>query len=175
MTTTTSTQHVYRGRGDHSVRVPVCEDAEPIEIQIPTIADSVPATWIMSRDVVCARDDLDVDALVELMVRKRIGCVPIVDHDGCAIGMVTKQDLIEQLLAVRNCDSGAALVARQLMMPLAFTLDEHATIAHVVAMMNVEAVHHIPIVADSGCVIGVVSTFDVVRWLAANDGLLRRS
>lgn len=170
---TSSTQHVYRGRGDHSVRVPVCDDAVPVETQIPTIADSVPATWIMSRNVVCARDDLDVDTLVELMVRERIGCMPIVDHDGCAIGMVTKQDLVDLLLA-RNRDAPLPLATRQLMMPLAFTLDEHATIAHVAAMMSVEGIHHVVIVADSGCVIGVVSAFDVVRWLASNDGLFHR-
>ena len=174
MTTTTSIQHVYRGRGDHNVRVPVCDNRDAIEMNIPTIADSVPATWIMSRDVICAREDLDVDALVELMVRKRIGCVPVVDHDGCPIGMVTKQDLIEMRLA-RDSDTPPALATRQVMMPLAFTLDEHATIAHVAAMMSVEGVHHVPIVAESGCLISVVSAFDVVRWLAANDGLLRRS
>ena len=61
------------------------------------------------------------------------------------------------------------------MMPLAFTLDEHATIDHVAAMMSIEGVHHVPIVAESGCLIGVVSSLDIVRWLATNDGLVDSS
>jgi len=170
--TNASTQYVFRGRGEHSVRVPICDAATPSEMRIPTIADAVPARWIMSRDVVCARDNLDVDALIDLMVHKRVGCVPIVDHDGCPIGMVTKQDLLELVIAAREPDAATPLVTRQLMMPLAFTLDEHATIAHAAAMMSVEGVHHVPIVAESGCLLGVVSTLDIVRWLATNDGLL---
>ncbi|MEO8845496.1 MAG: CBS domain-containing protein [Kofleriaceae bacterium] len=126
----------------------------------------------MSRDVVCARDDLDVDAVVELMVRRRIGCVPVVDRDGRPIGMVTKQDLVEQLLASRDPEATTALAVYQLMMPLAFTLDEHATIAHAAALMIVENIHHVAIVGESGCLIGVVSTYDIVRWLATNDGLV---
>ncbi len=173
-TTNPSTQHVYRGRGEHTVRVPFSDDVDPLETRVPTIADTVPASWIMSRDVVCARDDLDVDALVDLVVRRRIGCVPVVDRDGCPIGMVTKQDLVEQLLASKNPEVPPPLSVRQLMMPLAFTLDERATVAHVATMMSVEGVHHVPIVAESGCLIGMVSALDIVRWLAANDGMLDR-
>ncbi len=171
-TTSSSTQHVYRGHGEHSVRVPFSEAVAPVETRVPTIADSVPASWIMSREVVCAREDLDVDALAELVVRRRIGCVPVVDRDGCPIGMVTKQDLVEQWVARKNPEAAATLTVRQLMMPLAFTLDERATIAHVATMMSVEGVHHVPIVSDSGCLIGMVSSLDIVRWLAANDGML---
>jgi CBS domain-containing protein len=171
-TSRTSQQHIYRGHGDYAVRDPVCEPNEPTRTRIPTIADTVPASWIMSREVVCARDDLDIDALVELMVNRRIGCLPIVDRDGVPIGMVTKHDLVEELLGKRCSSDPVPMSARQLMMPLAFTLDEHATIAHAAAMMTIEGIHHVPIVAESGSLIGVVSTFDVVRWLAANDGLI---
>jgi len=56
-------------------------------------------------------------------------------------------------------------------MPMAFTLADHASVAHAAAMMNVEGVHHVPIVADDGRLVGVVSSFDIVRWLVTNDGL----
>jgi CBS domain-containing protein len=86
--------------------------------------------------------------------------------------MVTKFDLIEQLLAAREAEGARlALTAADVMMPLAITLDEHATVAHAAAMMSVEDVHHVPIVAEGGALIGVVSTMDIVRWLAANDGM----
>jgi len=35
--------------------------------------------------------------------------------------------------------------------------------------MAIEDVHHVVIVADSGALVGVVSTMDIVRWLTAND------
>ena len=155
------------------MRTPPCDTPAPAEVKIPTIADSVPATWIMSQEVVCARKDLEVETLVDLMVRRRLGCVPVVDADGHPLGMITKLDLVEQALAEKQPDPIApALVASQLMMPLALTLDEHATIAHAAAMMAAEDIHHIPIVSESGCLLGVVSTMDIVRWLAANDGFV---
>jgi CBS domain-containing protein len=167
------TQHVYRAHGSHSVRVPVCEDDDAALLRLPTIADLLPARRIMSRDVICARDDLEVGALMDLMVRRHIGCVPIVDDRGRPIGMITKFDLVEQLLAARGQHGVPAVTtAGQVMMPLALTLDEHATIAHAAAMMSIEDVHHVAIVAGSGALIGIVSTMDIVRWLAANDGVL---
>lgn len=99
-TTTNSppTQHVYRGRGNHSVRVPICEaDREDLP-QVSTVADQIPVRRIIGREVVCVREDLDVGALLDLMVRRRIGCVPVVDERGRPIGMVTKTDVVEQQL-----------------------------------------------------------------------------
>jgi CBS domain-containing protein len=167
------TQHIYRGRGGHALRTPPYDPEQPALPQVPTIADLVPACRIMSREVVCARDDLEVTALMDLMMRRHIGCVPIVDDRGHPIGMVTKLDLVEYLVAARAAIpddlGGPFAVASQLMMPLAITLDEHATVAHVAAMMSVEGVHHVPIVAAGGALIGVVSTMDVMRWLTDND------
>lgn len=151
------------------VVTPVADAPEPDESERSTLADSVPVTRIMSQNVVCAREDVDVEALVDLMVRCRVGCIPIVDADGRAIGMVTKSDLIADAVAAAEPDAaGRALVAGDLMMPFVLKLGEHATIAHAVVMMAGEDVHYIPIVAASGCVIGVVSSMDIVRWLAAN-------
>jgi CBS domain-containing protein len=165
---TTSTQYIYRHHGEQSIRSALCEPVEPPATRIATIADCVLATSIMSHDVVCARDDLQIDALIELMLGRRIGCIPVVDADGVPVGMVTKQDLIELLTA--RTQATYPRTADDVMMPLAFTLDEHATVAHAAAMMTSEGMHHVPIVAESGCVIGIVSSFDIVRWLAVNDG-----
>jgi CBS domain-containing protein len=166
-------QHIYRGNGIHSVRMPLWDADEPTPRMVPTIADTVQVCQIMTRDVVCAREDLEVAALLELIVRRHIGCVPIVDDRGRPVGMVTKFDLVEQLMPIAQPAPGPPpRIASDVMMPLAITLDERATVAHVAAMMSVEDVHHVPIISDAGALIGVVSAMDVVRWLATNDGVL---
>lgn len=173
-TTSEPTQHVYRGPGIQSIHTPTCDAVAPEAIRIPTIADMVPITWVMSRNVICAREDLHVEALVDLMVQRRIGCVPVIDERGHPIGMVTKLDIIEQTRAARDPDATRlAQTVSQLMMPIALTLDEHATVAHAAAMMSIEDVHHVPIVAEGGELIGLVSTMDIVRWLTSNDGFLK--
>ncbi len=163
------TQHVYRGHGIHSVRPADCQSDDDGALQVPTIADLVPVRRIMTREVVCARDDLDLTTLMDLMVRRHIGCVPIVDERGRPIGMVTKFDAVEQQLAELCAGGKRPATAGELMMPLALALDEHATVGDAAAMMAIEDVHHVVIVDDSGALIGVVSTMDIVRWLTAND------
>ncbi len=135
-----------------------------VTASVPTIADRVPISEIMARDVVCARPELGIHALTELLVTKHIGCIPIVDERGKPKGIITKLDLIERDLPT--------LTAKDLMMPLAITLNLHATIAHAAAVMSLEDFHHIMVVDADGALAGVVSTMDICRWLAKNDGFL---
>jgi CBS domain-containing protein len=165
----TSTQHVYERRGDRTIRVPISVDDAPADVHVPSIADRVPVRWIMTCDVICARENLDLATLIALVVNHRIGCVPIVDANGRPIGMITKQDLVEHvLLAPRD----RVLDVKHLMTALAFTLDEHASVARAAAMLATEKIHHVPVVSENGQVVGVISSSDIVRWLAANDGVL---
>jgi len=166
-----ATQHVHRPRGQTD-RAIACAPIDTHLTKVPSVADLVPITQIMSREIACARPELGIDGLADLMVQQRIGCVPIVNERGAPIGMVTKQDLVEWLVALDRTNVDVVpQTARELMMPLALTLREHATVAHATAMMALEDIHHVVIIDGDGRVIGVVSSLDIVRWLAANDGL----
>ncbi len=132
--------------------------------KVPTIADRIPVTEIMTRDVVCARPELGVGAVTELLVNNHIGCIPIVDERGRPKGIVTKLDLVER--------DWPGLTAGEVMMPLAITLNLNATIAHAAAVMSLEDFHHVMVVDADGVLAGVVSTMDICRWLAKNDGFL---
>lgn len=136
---------------------------------------------IMSRELLCARPDLEVTAAVALMIERRVGCLPVVDERRRPVGVVTKFDLVEQVdAAMRLAEAGGALppdlaarTADEVMMPIALTLDEHATIAHAAAMMVSEDTHHVLVVGGDGALIGVVSAKDVVRWVAEGGAHVR--
>ena len=145
----------------------IAERARAHRLRTRTGADQVPVTEIMTRHVVCAYPDLGLDALLEAMLQKRLGCVPVVDEGGQPIGMVTKLDIVEYLAAPSGKPS--PLVA-DVMMPLAISLDDDATVAHAAALMSGEDMHHVMIVSDRRLV-GIVSTMDITRWLAQNDEL----
>ena len=168
---------IFRANGTQVERFLSCADPDPNLERVRTMADQVPVTQIMTREVMCARRDFPAALVAELMVRSHIGCVPVVEEPGRPIGMITKLDLVEQLLTgdLSQTASPAAMdltprTANELMMPLAITLGAHATVAHAAALMATEGMHHAPIVDDRGCLIGIVSSMDVVRWLATNDG-----
>jgi CBS domain-containing protein len=166
-----TTQRVYDGHGHLRVRdIAPCEhDEATAPPRSATIADDVPATAIMSRRLVCAYPDLPLVALARLFIDEHVGCVPIIDHRGRPQGIVTKSDLAEQLAV--GIATLAFKTASDIMMPLALTLDERATLAHAASLMTLEDLHHVMIVSCDGTLIGIISAKDVVRWLVENDQL----
>jgi CBS-domain-containing membrane protein len=120
-----------------------------------------------------------MERLLDLLVNNYIGCVPIVDEAGCPTGMVTKRDVVEPMAnRTKTADEPpswwmlAPSTAEEAMLPIAFTLDEHATVAQAAGLMAMEGLHHIPIVTARGRIVGVVSSLDIVVWLARNDGVI---
>jgi CBS domain-containing protein len=157
----------------------------PVEPPVPvhsTIADRVPLRSIMSHELVCVQPELEVPAVVSLMMKHRVGCMPVVDARRRPLGVITKLDLVEQLDATMHGGHEgfptpqelAARTAEELMLPFPLALDEHASVAHAAAMMTSEDVHHVLVLARDGSLVGVVSSKDVVDWLAGNDRLLAR-
>ena len=148
-----------------------------------TVADRVPLLEIMSRDLVCARPELELSQIVRLMAQHAIGCIPVVDAHRHPIGVITKFDLVEHLDAMMQSvdtrsplpSSLAPCVADEVMMPVALVLEERATVAHAAAMMTLEDTHHVLVVREGGTLVGVVSAKDIVRWLVANDQLVGRT
>jgi len=127
---------------------------------LPSAADRVAIADVMSRDVACVRDDVGIESLLALFRDRAIGAAPVVDRDGFPIGIVSKSDL------VRERDELDFTVA-DLMTRVAYTLREDDPLSRAAAVMAVERVHHLPIVAADGRVVGMLSSLDFARWVAA--------
>ena len=142
-----------------------------------TNADQVQLREVMSRDLICARQDLAIEAVISLMVKNHLGCIPVVDAQRHPIGMITKFDIVEQLEAFMRSEANgsplpvdlAARTADEVMMPLALTLDETSSVANAAAMMTCEDLHHVLVVSRTGTLVGVVSSKDIVTWLARSE------
>jgi len=141
-----------------------------------TIADQIPITEIMARDPVCTAPDVAVTRLAQIMTEHRIGCVPIVDERRRPIGIVTRFDLVDDMDRSARAHGVHRMgrTGRDVMMPLALTLDERATVAHAASMMTLEDLHHVMIIRGDGVLVGIVSSKDIVRWLVQNDGICCR-
>lgn len=55
---------------------------------------SVAVAEVMSGSPISAPRDLSLEAAAKLMLEHRIGCLPIVDEKGSAVGIVTETDLL---------------------------------------------------------------------------------
>jgi CBS domain-containing protein len=174
----TPSRRIYRGRGTEPETIPIPVLGGIAEVTPRISAAAVPLHQIMSRDVICARGDLDIGVVVDLMLRHHIGCVPIVDDRQRPIGIITKSDIVEHVhAAVASASEGVPLpedlkarTADDVMMPLAFTLSAFATVAHAALMMMSEDTHHVMVVSPTDELVGVVSSRDVVGWVLHTDG-----
>jgi CBS domain-containing protein len=126
-----------------------------------TSGEHTPLSEIMTADVFCVRADLSTAALAQLLVGRQLGGVPVVDEAGRAIGVVSSADLVRL---------PAAGQVAEIMTRLVFTLPDNASVSQAAALMALEHVHRIPVVADDDRVVGIVSSSDVLAWLARADG-----
>jgi CBS domain-containing protein len=169
---------VHRRRGESQVSFEA-QPAISTRESPRTYADRIPRVEVMSRDLVCARPDLEVSPVISWMVRNHDGCIPVVDDRRHPLGVITKFDLVEHLDATIQSTPNespfpadlAARDADEVMMPIALALDENATVAHAAAMMALEDTHHVMVVRSTGELVGVVSAKDIVKWLVTNDRL----
>lgn len=142
----------------------------------------------MSRDVLCVEPDLGVETLTGLLLEEEIGGVPVVDLASRPIGIISKTDLVrEQYGATDTIESpppadvaelgpefhevrvGHATVG-EIMSSKMLSLPESASLAQAAALMAFEGVHRVPIVGIDGKIVGILSSLDVLRWLARRDG-----
>lgn len=61
-------------------------------------APSQPIKDIMTQRVLTAQPQTGIPQLAEVMVKHRIGALPIVDADGQLLGMITRQDILRAIM-----------------------------------------------------------------------------
>jgi CBS domain-containing protein len=122
-----------------------------------------------------------------LLLDDEFEAVPVVDAHGRPIGIVSKTDLLRRT----RCDEGevdtqraplvgpglhvdrrAVITAEDVMTPIVHALPEDAPLSFAVAALALEGVAQVPIVSKRGVVVGMVSSHDIVTWLAYELGCI---
>lgn len=150
-----------------------------------------PVSAVMTTDVFAVRPDVSLEALMDVFLERGIGGAPVVDEEGRPVGVVSKTDLLEQRFVAG--DTGEAMapgrhVSRgqfrvelgpgvhaealpydsvaNAMTRAAITLPENAPVADAAAIMVRQGIHRVLVVADDEKLSGIVTSSDIVRWVA---------
>jgi CBS domain-containing protein len=147
-----------------------------------TIDANTPVRAMVPARCTCVREGVSLEAIATLFLEEGVTAVPVVDAEGRPIGMISKTDILrdvrdrsslaetplpQRLRHAFHVDPVAGVCATDVMSPLVFAIVEDATIGQALPLMTFEHIHHAPVVGTHGRVVGVLSSMDVLRFLAS--------
>ena len=99
---------------------------------------------------------------VARMVENNIGSLPVVDADGCLVGVISERDLMREMYD-RGADfAQTTILAIMTLDPI--TCDVNDEVEEVMGQMSHQRIAKVPVM-DRGMLVGIVSVGDVVKML----------
>ncbi|HEX9049750.1 MAG TPA: CBS domain-containing protein [Anaeromyxobacter sp.] len=130
----------------------------------PEIERATPAATVgaaMRRSAVALRATLSRSVAADALRARGVPAAPVVDGDGRPVGMVTESDLLRARAGARVADA---------MTRVALSVPEGAAIVRAASLMAGHGLDRLAVVASDGVLVGVLTSGDVVAWLAGDDG-----
>ena len=128
---------------------------------------------IMIRDVVCIDMDFTLGKAIELCSEKKIRHLPVLDEHNCLAGMVTDRDLRYFLsprigtLSENNSDRESLnRRVHQIMVRQVICANESTPLSEAAQLMLTNRVGCLPVVDSRRHVVGIVTTTDLLRYIA---------
>jgi CBS domain-containing protein len=123
---------------------------------------------LMTRDVLCVRPDLALEAAALLLIEHPDRPLPVVDESGHVLGTLTDADVQLEIQSQRG-DSSTVIDA---MTPCAVSVPEATALTRAAAVMAFEGVMCLVVISPAGAVVGLLTAADLLAWLALADGHL---
>lgn len=142
---------------------------------------------VMTRAVVSAYRGASFKDIVQVMIKRGITAMPVIDEGHRVAGVVSESDL----LAKEGCKDGGkrrwfrrrrdrsswakaqALTAEELMTTPAITVHPEATIVETARLLEQHRIKRLPVTDDENRLIGIVSRRDLLRVFTRTDEEIR--
>lgn len=141
---------------------------------------SVKASHVMTRDVATVFLKTSLGEVAEIMARRKISGVPVMNDDRTVAGIISERDflvamagpgvqsfmdVIAQCLGGRACLAAPvrARIAADIMTAPAITVREEVPIVEVAGILEKEAINRVPVINAQGRLVGILSRDDIVR------------
>jgi len=130
---------------------------------------------LCTRDVYIVDPDEPLSQAVDEMLKRNVGCVVVVERRGervLPVGIITDRDIVRALPSYPN---GIGTVrAADVMTPAPLSLREDESIVDGMSRLRQRGVRRAPVIAESGELVGIVSTDDCLGIIAEQLGSLAR-
>ena len=147
-------------------------------------------TWqvgdVMTREVATVGAETPYRDIVDVLVRRGISAVPVVDGFRRVLGVVSEADLLHKVERAGNPDErrvfegrrrrvarekADALVAKELMTAPAVTTYPESPLPAAARLMDREVVKRLPVLDDLGRLVGIVTRGDLLRVHLRSDAV----
>ena len=115
----------------------------------------------MSQSPVTVRSDSDYDVAFEIMDKKGMHHLPVVDNNSEVVGIIARRDL---QLAARHFREAPVEVAEVMHTPV-YTIASTATISSAAKQMMENHIGGLPVMDDGKHVVGILTETDLFRAL----------
>jgi CBS domain-containing protein len=99
-------------------------------------------------------------AAVRIMAERGVGALPVL-RDGRLAGIISERDYARKVVLLGR--SSAETPVAQIMNAPVLTVGEDDGVRHCMELMTDRRVRHLPVVDDSGTMVGIISIGDLVR------------
>src|SRR6266852_5896028 len=120
---------------------------------------------IMTRNVYTTSAEASVQEVAQLLSRKNISGVPVIDKDGKMIGIVTEADIIGKV-------DREGLRAADIMSPEIIAVDEETRVGEIAMLLTEHRIKRVPVV-QHGKLVGIVCRADIVHAVAQGHLIIR--
>lgn len=121
---------------------------------------------VWTTDVVRVTADMEVRAVARVFGDEAITGAPVVDGEGRVVGVISQRDLLDHALTPAPAGRPPTTV-RDIMTPMAVTVEEETPLHEVAALMAQHGIHRVVVVDHAQRVRGIVTSMDLVWWVAA--------
>jgi CBS domain-containing protein len=132
---------------------------------------------VMTTDVVTAAPSMSVGDLADMLVRRRLRAVPVIDEEGTILGMVTDHQVMLHLLPMLDEDRSVARAVgpsmkmgevRDVMERAVLCVNETEPLADVIRLMLDKEIERLPVVRN-GQLVGFITRGDIIRRLLREE------
>lgn len=116
---------------------------------------------LMLTEVVTSHADISVKEIIDILFKRHIGSVVIVDEANQCIGIFTERDAIRIVAQNLPLDS----TVEKVMTKNPFTVNEDSTFEEAKKIIKFNKIRHLPVTAADGKLVGLISVRHILNEL----------
>jgi CBS domain-containing protein len=117
---------------------------------------------LMLKDVVTTYGNIPVREAIELLFKRHVGCIVVVDDSQKCVGLFTERDAIR--IVAQNVPLDAPI--EKIMTKNPFTVNEDSTFDEAKNIIKSAKVRHLPVITASGKLVGLISVRNILDELS---------